>query len=304
MKVNVMEIVFYHGPYCADGLASRWVAHMKWPNAHFVPFGSQDVLTTDQKELCRSKSVLFVDVSPTLHDTIWLHQNCSLTIFDHHYSTLQMLKFSGMISKVKVVLSQNMCGCHIIWSQCFPGQPLPWVLRYIQSRDLWTFKNKNEQIISWIISSNVISTFQSQGIQQTYNYMDSLLNSKGWLWNATHSDRWSVYQTKLRRILQNNVRNAMLSTPNQMLINVRLVQTKYLWMASDMMEILKSQKHDGLFMFVHSNKETKTSVVTLRGMSALVVAQQWPGGGGHLMAAGFKTSTTDLNARIYTQTQH
>lgn len=298
MKDNVMDIVFYHGPYCADGLASRWVAHLKWPNATFITFGTQESLSTSQKDLCKSKNVLFVDVTPNFHDTIWLHHNCNLTIYDHHYSTMQMLKFNGILNQVKTVLSQNMCGCHIIWSQCFPHQPLPWVLRYVQSRDLWTFKNKNEQIISWIISQNIITTFKTKGAQDTYDYIDSLYKSKGWLWNPTHSDRWSVYQTKLHNILHNNVQNVILSTPNEMLINVCLVKTKYLWMASDMMEILK-KNHKGLFMFMHSNKETLSSVVTLRGVSALVVAQQWPGGGGHLMAAGFKTNTSELQKRLY-----
>lgn len=293
-----MDVIFYHGPHCADGLASRWVAHNRWPHAQFVSFGSQEAMTQAQKQLCKSKRVLFVDVAPNFDDVVWLQNNCHLTIYDHHYSTLQMLKTSGLIHTVNAVLSQNMCGCHIIWSQCYPHLRLPWVLRYIQSRDLWNFQNKNEQIISWIISSNVISTFKSKGVEDTYNYLDSLHSSKGWLWNPSHSERWNEYQQRLKNILRNNTQNALLSTPNRMLVNVCLVKTKYLWMASDMMEILK-KKHSGLFMFAHENKETMVSTVTLRGVSALAVAQQWPGGGGHLMAAGFKTDTRQLASRMF-----
>jgi hypothetical protein len=297
-----MHIVFYHGPYCADGLASRWVAYMKWPNAHFIPFGTNECMTDEHKEMCRSKDVLFVDVAPNLSDIAWLYNNSTLTIYDHHYSTMQLLKCSGYISKIHTVLSQQMCGCHIIWTQCFPHQPLPWVLRYIESRDLWKFKNKNEQIISWIISSNVISTYQTQTIADTYSYLNSLYKSKGWLWNPSHSDRWSVYQTKLYHIMHNNVKSGFLTTPNHMMVRVQIIKTKYLWMASDMMEILKSKGHSGLFMFIHERKMSPnnlpTSVITLRGVAALSVAQQWPNGGGHLMAAGFKTFTTELESRI------
>lgn len=289
-----MDVVFYHGPHCADGVASRWVAHKKWPSAQFIPFGTNEVMTARHKSVCVGKNVLFVDVAPGLADVAWLHTNCTLTIYDHHYSTLQRLKYSGYLSQINTVLCQHMCGCHIIWTQCFPGKPLPWVLKYIESRDLWRFQNKNEQIISWIISTNLLN----KPVEQTYDYLDSLVSSKGWLWNPSHSDRWGQYQAKLNQILHQNVESAMLTTPNHMLVHVLVIRTRYLWMASDMMEIL-SKKHSGaLFMFVHT--QDKTSVVTLRGTAALAVAQQWTSGGGHLMAAGFRTTQRDLKQRLVT----
>jgi len=297
--MRAMEIVFYHGPTCADGLASRWVAYKKWPDATFIPFGTTERMTPRQKAQCVDKNVLFVDVAPTIDDVVWLHNNCSLTIYDHHYSTMQMLSYTGFISRIKTVICQHMCGCHILWSQCFPHKPLPWALKYIESRDLWRFSNKNERIISWIISTNLISMFKShKNINLLYNYLDKLCSSKGWLWKSSHSQKWSEYQQKISNIIHDNVRQGLLTTPNNMMIHVYILKTKFLWMASDITEALNHLQNRGLFMFIRDDGGDGTSIITLRGMTALSVAQQWPNGGGHLMAAGFRTSTTDINSRI------
>ena len=92
----------------------------KWPLAQFIPFGTNEVMTARHKSMCVGKNVLFVDVAPGLADVAWLHTNCTLTIYDHHYSTLQRLKCSGYLSQINTVLCQHMCGAHI-WTQCFHG---------------------------------------------------------------------------------------------------------------------------------------------------------------------------------------
>ena len=58
-------------------------------------------------------------------------------------------------------------------------------------------------------------------------------------------------------------------------------------MASDMMEILSKSLWGAVHVCAHQGQNKCGDA---EGTAALAVAQQWTSGGGHLMAAGFRTT--------------
>lgn len=149
------DVCIYHGN-CADGFTSAWAVWKKWGNAvKFFPgvYGEEPPDVTDQ-------DVLIVDFSykrPVLEEMA--KSASSITILDHHKAAEADLAAFTSIDGVLIPAAQlveqaqfmhthpiqarfrmDMSGAALTWAYCFPDEPQPWIVRYVQDRDLWRFE--------------------------------------------------------------------------------------------------------------------------------------------------------------------
>lgn len=121
------DVVLYHAE-CADGFGAAWALWKRFPSARYqaVKHG-----TPPPQDLA-GRRVLIVDFSyprPTLEALAASTKD--LAVLDHHITAQQAL--AGF---PHACFDQDRSGAVLAWDWAHDG-PAPWLLRYIQDKDLW-----------------------------------------------------------------------------------------------------------------------------------------------------------------------
>ena len=143
VKPHVPDVVLYHAE-CMDGFGAAWALWKRFPQTRFVPvkhgFPQPDGL--DQQH------VVMVDFSYHRDAILDLADRAaSLQILDHHItaeSALADLPFA--------YFDMDRSGAVLAWEWAHP-QPVPWLLQYIQDKDLWHWKLPHSREISAALAS-------------------------------------------------------------------------------------------------------------------------------------------------------
>ncbi len=143
VKPHVPDVVLYHAE-CMDGFGAAWALWKRFPQSRFVPvkhgFPQPDGL--DQQH------VVMVDFSYPRDAILALADRAaSLQILDHHItaeSALADLPFA--------YFDMDRSGAVLAWEWAHP-QPVPWLLQYIQDKDLWHWKLPHSRKISAALAS-------------------------------------------------------------------------------------------------------------------------------------------------------
>lgn len=126
-------LVIYHAA-CRDGFCAAWVAYTNgWRDAEFVAgyygqpppdVAGRHVLITD---FCYTKEQMKV---------LALRANY-LTVYEHHKTAPEALDGLHRVSEdVKIVFDNTRSGAGITWDELAGGQR-PWLVSYVEDRDLW-----------------------------------------------------------------------------------------------------------------------------------------------------------------------
>lgn len=154
------DICIYHFP-CDDGFASAWVARRKWPVVEMVPtnYGLEFPADLD----LAGRNVLIADFSykPGTLGHLRSRGAASIVILDHHKTAEADLtgfkvemcggaKFcasdvDGMFRDMATLerhpiiarFDMQRSGASLTWEFCFPDEPMPMFIRFIEDRDLW-----------------------------------------------------------------------------------------------------------------------------------------------------------------------
>lgn len=121
------DVVLYHAE-CADGFGAAWALWKRFPSAQYTPVKHG---TPPPQDLA-GRSVLIVDFSyprPTLEALA--ESTKHLAVLDHHITAQQAL--AGF---PHACFDQDRSGAVLAWEWAHDGPP-PWLLRYIQDKDLW-----------------------------------------------------------------------------------------------------------------------------------------------------------------------
>lgn len=115
--------------WCPDGIASAWVASLKYPSASVLGCSYQSELP----QFPPGCKVLVVDFSFPLEVLLkWQQQGIKIIVVDHHKTAQQDLaNFSNAI------FDTNECGATLLWKTLFPKNTMPVFLGHIRDRDLW-----------------------------------------------------------------------------------------------------------------------------------------------------------------------
>jgi hypothetical protein len=123
------DVVLYHAD-CADGFGAAWAIWKRFPSTEFiaVEHGAPPPGTLAQRH------VLIVDFSyprPTLEQIA--AETASLLVLDHHITAQRALKGLPFAR-----FEQNKSGAVMAWEWAHQAR-VPWLLEYIQDKDLWTW---------------------------------------------------------------------------------------------------------------------------------------------------------------------
>lgn len=137
-----IDLVVYHGA-CRDGFTAAWVARRRFPGAEFLAgyFGKGPPRVA-------GRNVLIADFSytrPVLEDLAIQAQ--SLLLLDHHKTAEENLG-----SLPYAFFDMERSGAGITWDYLFPGEARPWIVDYVEDRDLWRFDLPGSKAVNAYLS--------------------------------------------------------------------------------------------------------------------------------------------------------
>ena len=137
------DLVLYHAN-CPDGFAAAWAIWKKFPSALFVPVDHGQPLPVNPT----GRSVLIVDFSypkPVLEEIA--KTASAVQVLDHHITAKEAL--AGL---PYVTFDMNKSGAVLAWEWAH-RTPVPWLLEYVQDKDLFTWRLPGSREITAALSS-------------------------------------------------------------------------------------------------------------------------------------------------------
>jgi uncharacterized protein len=252
---------------CRDGFCAAWVCktalEAQDPEFHEGYYGQAppDVAGRD---------VVIVDFSYPLPEMQQIAKQAkSVLVLDHHVSAKEALaSFAG--DNVHVTFDMNKSGARLAWDHYFPGLGPPWLVAYVEDRDLWRFALKNsKEVNAWI--SVLPFEFDMWSYQSRHDA-------------ASAATQGGAVVAKMNQYVREVSKNARLvSFHDQVVPLVNAPQTDI----SELLDRLRQghpfaigwwQRGDGKFQYSLRSKDYDVSRV----------AKAY-GGGGHRNAAGFES---------------
>jgi len=114
---------------CSDGMCAAWVLKMKFPDAELHPSRIGD----KPPRLTVSDELYIADYSyprAILEDLADLVE--SIVVLDHHITAQE-----DLIGLPYCTFDMSRSGAGLAWDYCYPGQPRPWLVNYVEDNDLW-----------------------------------------------------------------------------------------------------------------------------------------------------------------------
>jgi len=155
------DIVLYHAE-CSDGFGAAWAIWKKFPNARFIPVKHGNPPPSD----LRDHRVVIVDFSyarPILETMA--AESKELLILDHHITAEKAL--AGL---PYAYFDQAKSGAVLGWEWAH-GTEAPWLLRYVQDKDLWSWalpdsREINAALASYPFDFNLWDRFSQTTMEQ------------------------------------------------------------------------------------------------------------------------------------------
>ncbi|HKW85926.1 MAG TPA: phosphohydrolase [Nitrospiraceae bacterium] len=121
------DVVLYHAE-CSDGFGAAWALWKKFPSARFIPVKHG----ISPPASLTGRRVVIVDFSyPRETLKAMAKETTSLQVLDHHITAEKAL--AGLPF---AYFDQKKSGAVLAWEWAHP-EPVPWLLQYIQDKDLW-----------------------------------------------------------------------------------------------------------------------------------------------------------------------
>ncbi|MCP9446159.1 MAG: phosphohydrolase [Nitrospira sp.] len=138
------DVVLYHAD-CSDGFGAAWAIWKKYPSARFLAVKHGVPPPPDLKD----HRVVIVDFSyaPSVLD-VMANDAKELLILDHHITAEKALE-----GRAYAYFDQNKSGAVLAWEWAHGSSP-PWLLRYIEDKDLWRWALPASREINAAIASH------------------------------------------------------------------------------------------------------------------------------------------------------
>ena len=265
-------LVMYHAN-CSDGWSAAWAhRHLKVTPDETTKYMASDYKDpTPWAEITPETAVYVYDFSFPREDMIKIRDTAaSLLVLDHHKTAEANCKGLGE----GVIFDQSRCGSKMAWEH-HSKDPCPWLIDYVQDRDLWTWKLENSKEINAVI----------QMTDRTFENWDMLAkcNPKSLVPKGRHV---LEYQAKVvRDICAQDFRTVKMK-PNG--LEVPVINTTTL-MSETLHEATKVKKAPCVAgFFISADGKCNYSLRGDGSMDVSEIARAY-GGGGHASAAGFTT---------------
>jgi oligoribonuclease NrnB/cAMP/cGMP phosphodiesterase (DHH superfamily) len=124
-------LVIYHGG-CRDGFCAAWVLARELSEADF-----HEGFYGQPPPDCTGRDVVIVDFSYPLIDMERMAaQAKTLLVLDHHVTARDALS-TFRAPNATVVFDMTRSGAGLAWDHCHHGDMRPWLVDYVEDRDLW-----------------------------------------------------------------------------------------------------------------------------------------------------------------------
>src|SRR5512134_1423078 len=154
-------VVLYHAE-CADGFGAAWALWRRFPEARFLPVKHGNPPPSGLND----QRVVIVDFSYA-RDTLetMARQASALLVLDHHITAEKAL--AGL---PYAYFDMKKSGAVLAWEWAH-DHPVPWLLDYIQDKDLWTWalplsREINAAVASHPFEFHLWSSFKQKELEQ------------------------------------------------------------------------------------------------------------------------------------------
>lgn len=155
------DVVLYHAD-CSDGFGAAWALWKKFPSARFVSVKHGQPPPSDLKD----RRVVIVDFSysrPILE--AMASETKELLVLDHHITAERTLE-----GFPNAYFDQTKSGAVLSWEWAH-GTAAPWLLQYIQDKDLWAWvlpgsREINAALASYPFDFTVWDRFTQASLEQ------------------------------------------------------------------------------------------------------------------------------------------
>jgi uncharacterized protein len=253
------RLVIYHSP-CADGHTAAWVVHSKYPYSQFYPTKHGDPAPE-----VTGRDVIIIDFAYDRATLIGMKDRAkSLIVLDHHKTAQKDLEGLDFC-----IFDMKRSGAGLAWDW-FYGTARPWIIDYIEDRDLWNWKMPQAKEVCAALDMAEL-TFDEWYKLAHQDPKDLAIQGKSIL----------QYQNKVMKSLAQHVREAEFAGYRVPTVNSPVLQSD---LGSALAEgqpfaVIWRQAGDG--RYIYSLRSTPA------GVDVSEIAKTF-GGGGHRQAAGFE----------------
>lgn len=130
-------LVIYHGR-CADGTCAAWCADLYFRGMEDVEveyYPAKHNKPPPYKRIAKADCTYVLDFCYPREDLVKMNDMTSLSVIDHHKSaeaTCHGLDFCEF--------DMDRSGAGMSWDHFFPGVERPWIVDYVETRDIWTWR--------------------------------------------------------------------------------------------------------------------------------------------------------------------
>lgn len=139
------RLVLYHAQ-CLDGFAAAWVAFQRFgPTAEYraVQYGDATRPAVDGRD------VVVLDFAYPRAELLAMRERAaSLLVLDHHATAKD-----DLVGLDFAVFDLERSGCTLAWDHFFPDRGRPWLLTYVEDKDLWRWKLPDSEAITAALQS-------------------------------------------------------------------------------------------------------------------------------------------------------
>lgn len=139
-------MIIYHAG-CVDGLVAAWVAQMN-PNID-APVDLVPAQYGDAPPDVAGRDVVIVDFSYPRDALVRMAETArSIVVLDHHKTAREALDGLPFCT-----FDMERSGAGLAWDILHPGKPRPWIVDYVEDRDLWRWAlPDSREVNAWLQS--------------------------------------------------------------------------------------------------------------------------------------------------------
>jgi len=262
-------VVIYHSE-CPDGFSAAWVAWKKFgEQAEYVPARHQEPLLDG----LTNKEIFILDFSfPKEIMAEVVENNKKVVVLDHHKSAEESVKMAH-----KYVYDMNHSGAVLAWQYFFSELPIPWLLKYIEDRDLWKLELRDTFTMGLMLDT----------FDKDFEIWSQLAEE---LEDEVARNRY-IEQGKLIQKYELRIINDIISDKELVMFEgceIFVVNAPHIF-ASKIGNILCREKPPMAIVWQWADGRINASIRSDGSVDVSEIAKKF-GGGGHKAASGFKIS--------------
>lgn len=274
-------LVIYHGRGCADGYAAALAAWLFYEGrAELLGLDHGQVNAVEELPPLDGRAVYILDFAfgPELLRAIETRA-AKLVLLDHHKSAAE--KLTGFACRCGVVhFDLGKSGCRLAWEFFLPERELPALVRYVEDRDLWTWRYPESPAF---LAALDMEPFDMERWAEIASFGEAQL--AGFMARGHAMDEKF---TKLAADMAQGAEPVVFNGQRGLMVNA---PSAFHSLVGEMLS-----KKSGTFALIWTGAPggiVKVGLRSQRGYDCIALAESM-GGGGHPQACGFRMSAARL----------